>query len=181
MCPSVPTYAVSSVILPANSEHLAHENRNRSYSYTHKMAGNPLNLDIKPTAGTTEEKLFNLVQTYLSSTNSTFPPLQAAKSINSLHPKHRGDGETSKESADNFFWTFWLLMFRIACQIDCMGEAMERFVSLVKALDKLPSTAEEEGGKVWQDLPVMGTCELKFWEGKTPHSNFLPLHYFHSC
>lgn len=120
-------------------------------------------LDIKPAAGSTEEKLFQILVSYLKS-GSRATPAEAAKEINALHPTHRPKGATD-ESPDAFFWTFWGLMFRIACQIDCMDESMERFVGLVKALDKLPSTAVKEGGQVWENLPVMDTCELKFWEG----------------
>ena len=122
------------------------------------------NLDIKPSPGSTEEELFKILLSYLPA-SSRLSAAQAAKEVNSLHPKHRSEG-AADESSDKFFWTFWGLMFRVACQIDCMDEAMERFVGLVKALAKLPSTAVKEDGQVWKNLPVMETCEVKFWEGK---------------
>ena len=47
-------------------------------------------------------------------------------------------------------------MFGIACQLDYDGEPMERFVRLISALDKLPSTAEARNGQIWEGLPRMG-------------------------
>ena len=124
---------------------------------------NPLTPEIQTTPGTTEERVLNVLQTYLPS-NSPLTSVQAAKEINNLH----NDNITNKQVQDDstFFWRFWSMMFRVACQIDCMDGEMGRFVGLVKALENLPKTAVAEGGQAWENLPVMGTCESKFWESE---------------
>lgn len=151
---------------------LAYTRINRSDRSCHPSevmaVNNPLGLQLEANPGEwdIELKLFDILTTYLPRDSAWSAP-HAAEQINGLFPNNRPGNDDEKESPGSFLAEFWDLMFRIAYQLDYRDVPMQRVISLIKALQQLPSDIKlEDGSRVWQDLPHLPIFLTERWHSK---------------
>ncbi|PWY93850.1 hypothetical protein BO94DRAFT_543146 [Aspergillus sclerotioniger CBS 115572] len=124
------------------------------------MAPNPLGLsreDPHPPSPV-EKTVFDLLCTYLPP-DSSLTAIEAAKQLHdafpSTPPKPRDDDELYRpETLKQFLFELWEMMFRIVPQLHWRGEPMQRFISLLQAMESLPKIPvkdedQETGYKEW--------------------------------
>ncbi|KLO95364.1 uncharacterized protein FFB20_02009 [Fusarium fujikuroi] len=110
----------------------------------------------------TEQEIMLIFTSLLSETQLLTAPEAAAK-INDLFP-HQPQKDGNKKSPGGFLAAFWDIAFQIAVQLDYRTQQMQKFISLIKALRDLPSTAIlEDGRRLWQDLPDLSLFFTERW------------------
>ncbi|CZR47953.1 uncharacterized protein FPRO_13620 [Fusarium proliferatum ET1] len=110
----------------------------------------------------TEQQLTLVLTSFLSETQPITAP-EAATKINNLFP-HQPEKDGRHKSPGGFLAAFWDIAFQIAVQLDYQTQQMQRFISLIKALRDLPSTAIlEDGRRLWQDLPDLSLFFTERW------------------
>ena len=129
-----------------------------------------LQIDSNPGEWEIENKLFNILTTYLPK-DSNVTAQFAAEDINALFPRHRKDqGEIEEPSS--FLSELWDLIFRVIQQVDYKSEPAQRFIGLIIALKALPSTTTFDRGhgaeKLWLDLPGMEYQIGEVWNSMSP-------------
>ncbi|KAG4273081.1 hypothetical protein FPRO04_09918 [Fusarium proliferatum] len=110
----------------------------------------------------TEQQLTLVLTSFLSETQPITAP-EAATKINNLFP-HQPEKDGRHKSPGGFLAAFWDIAFQIAVQLDYQTQQMQSFISLIKALRDLPSTAIlEDGRRLWQDLPDLSLFFTERW------------------
>jgi hypothetical protein len=97
-----------------------------------------LSLESRAEPNSTEQDIFNILNDYLQP-SSTTAPSEAAQAIHALTPKA---GSTQEENNDleNFLWSTWGAIIKIAKQIPHNHPSQDRPVDLIHALTELPPT-----------------------------------------
>ncbi|KAF4338432.1 hypothetical protein FBEOM_7701 [Fusarium beomiforme] len=109
-----------------------------------------------------EQEIFLLLTSFLSETQPLTAP-EVSVQIHNLFP-HQPEKDGKKKSPGGFLAAFWDLMFQIAVQLDYKAQPMKKFISLLKALRDMPSTAVlEDGRRLWQDLPDLALFFTERW------------------
>ncbi|KAF5664604.1 hypothetical protein FCIRC_10758 [Fusarium circinatum] len=110
----------------------------------------------------TEQKITLILTSFLSESQPITAP-EAAAQIDNLFP-HQPEKDGNKKSPGGFLAASWDLAFQIAVQLDYQTPQMQKFISLIKALRDLPSTAVlEDGRRLWQDLPDLSLFFTERW------------------
>ncbi|KAF4438160.1 hypothetical protein FACUT_5025 [Fusarium acutatum] len=110
----------------------------------------------------TEQRITLILTSFLSERQATTAP-EAATHISNLFP-HQPEKDGNKKSPGGFLAAFWDLAFQIAVQLDYQTQQMQKFISLIKALRDLPTTAIlEDGRRLWQDLPDLSLFFTERW------------------
>ncbi|KAG5818955.1 hypothetical protein H9Q71_001208 [Fusarium xylarioides] len=110
----------------------------------------------------TEREMTLILTSFLSETQP-IAASEAVAQINSLFP-HQPEKDGNKRSSGGFLAAFWDLAFQIAIQLDYQTQQMQDFISLIKALRDLPSTAiPEDHRRLWQDLPDLSLFFTERW------------------
>ncbi|KAG4279738.1 hypothetical protein FPRO06_11072 [Fusarium proliferatum] len=110
----------------------------------------------------TEQQLTLVLTSFLSETQP-ITASEAATKINNLFP-HQPEKDGRHKSPGGFLAAFWDIAFQIAVQLDYQTQQMQKFISLIKALRGLPSTAIlEDGRRLWQDLPDLSLFFTERW------------------
>lgn len=108
-------------------------------SKTIVVASNPLELEYTTSEDPSEDEraIFDCLATYLPAESSVTAD-EAVQQIIALFP------EDLDTTGTNFIYRFWQLVFCIGSQLDCQQKPMQRFITLLRALEILPD--EIQGG-----------------------------------
>lgn len=142
-----------------------------STMYNANIPQSQFDADFSKMADTEQE--ITLIFTSLLSETQVITAPEAAVKINDLLP-HQPQNDGNKKSPGGFLAAFWDLAFQIVVQLDYQTQQMQEFISFVKALRDLPSTAVlKDGRRLWQDLPDLSLFFTERWNRKL-NLRFLP-------